>query len=74
MPNKHGTRLSQGGALFFGEIVKLTRLLPSRVEQGLAELATLGHVTADGFEGLRALLLPEEQTCAVRRRPTAQTS
>ena len=31
--------LSQSGALFFGEIVRLTRLLPSRVEQALAELA-----------------------------------
>ena len=62
-PDAQQTRdaLSQGGALFFGEIVKLTRLLPSRVEQGLAELATLGHVTADGFEGLRALLLPEDK-------------
>ena len=53
--------LSQSGALFFGEIVRLTRLLPSRVEQALAELAAQGYVTADGFEGLRALLLPEEK-------------
>jgi ATP-dependent Lhr-like helicase len=51
--------LKRSGALFFGEIVRLTRLLPSRVEQALAELAGYGHVTADSFEGLRALLLPE---------------
>jgi ATP-dependent Lhr-like helicase len=49
------------GALFFGEIVRTTSLLPSRVEQALAELAAQGCVTADGFEGLRALLLPEEK-------------
>ncbi|MBV9105861.1 MAG: DEAD/DEAH box helicase [Verrucomicrobia bacterium] len=71
--------LSQGGALFFGEIVRRTRLLPSRVEQALAELAAQGCVTADGFEGLRALLLPEEKRApfsAVRRRrhPKSVTS
>jgi ATP-dependent Lhr-like helicase len=49
------------GALFFGEIVRATGLLPSRVEQALAELAAQGCVTADGFEGLRALLLPDEK-------------
>jgi ATP-dependent Lhr-like helicase len=53
--------LSEEGALFFGEIVRSTRLLPSRVEQALAELVTQGCVTADGFEGLRALLLPEDK-------------
>jgi ATP-dependent Lhr-like helicase len=64
--------LSQFGALFFGEIVRFTHLLPSRVEQALAELARGGYVTADGFEGLRALLLPEEKRApfggAPRRR------
>jgi ATP-dependent Lhr-like helicase len=63
--------LAQGGALFFGEIVRRTRLLPSRVEQALAELAAQGYVTADGFEGLRALLVPEEKRApfsAARRR------
>jgi ATP-dependent helicase Lhr and Lhr-like helicase len=64
--------LSRSGALFFGEIVRLTRLLPSRVEQALAELAAQGCVTADGFEGLRALLLPEDKRApfadAQRRR------
>jgi ATP-dependent Lhr-like helicase len=53
--------LSKGGALFFGEIVKQSGLLPSRVEQALAELAAQGCVTADSFDGLRALLLPEEK-------------
>ncbi len=53
--------LSQRGALFFGEIARLTGLLPSRVEQALAELVAQASVTADGFEGLRALLLPEDK-------------
>jgi ATP-dependent Lhr-like helicase len=54
--------LSRGGASFFGELVgKLHGLLPSRIEQGLAELAAHGWVTSDSFEGLRALLLPQEK-------------
>jgi ATP-dependent helicase Lhr and Lhr-like helicase len=50
--------LLEGGALFFGEIVQRTKLLQSRVEQALGELAAHGRVTADSFEGLRALLTP----------------
>jgi len=53
--------LTRGGALFFGEIVRQTGLLPSRVEQALAELTARGCVTADSFEGLRALLVPAEK-------------
>jgi ATP-dependent Lhr-like helicase len=53
--------LSRGGALFFNEIVRETHLLPSRAERALAELTAWGCVTADSFEGLRALLVPEEK-------------
>jgi ATP-dependent Lhr-like helicase len=53
--------LGQGGALFFGELVQKTGLLPSRLERSLAELVAQGFVTADSFEGLRALLVPEEK-------------
>src|SRR3569833_2803083 len=53
--------LAQGGAMFFGEIVDRSSLLQSRVEQALGELAAQGWVTADSFEGLRALLLPQEK-------------
>ncbi|MBV9734243.1 MAG: ATP-dependent DNA helicase, partial [Verrucomicrobia bacterium] len=64
--------LAQGGALFFGELVQKTGLLPSRLERALAELTAQGLVTADSFEGLRALLVPEEKRApfasAERRR------
>jgi ATP-dependent helicase Lhr and Lhr-like helicase len=53
--------LAEGGALFFGEIVQRTKLLQSRVEQALGELAAHGWATADSFEGLRALLTPQEK-------------
>jgi len=64
--------LARKGALFFGEIVKETGLLPSRVEQALGELSAQGWVTSDSFEGLRALLMPQDKrvsfTDAERRR------
>src|SRR5205823_7053343 len=56
--------LDVGGALFFPELVRRTDLLPSQVEEALSELAALGFVTSDSFDGLRALLVPSN------KRPT----
>jgi ATP-dependent Lhr-like helicase len=56
--------LQHGGALFFVELIRRTGLLPSQIEQALSELAALGLVTCDGFDGLRALLVPSD------KRPT----
>ena len=56
--------LSSGGALFFTELIKRTSLLASQVEEALSELAALGFVTSDSFDGLRALLVPSN------KRPT----
>ncbi|HWY41089.1 MAG TPA: DEAD/DEAH box helicase [Chthoniobacterales bacterium] len=56
--------LANDGALFFTELVKRTGLLPSQVEEALSELAALGFVTSDSFDGLRALLVPSN------KRPT----
>jgi ATP-dependent Lhr-like helicase len=71
--------LVQGGALFFAEIVGRTSLLASRAEQALGELAALGWVTADSFEGMRALLVPMEKRAPFadpgrKRRHRAVTS
>jgi ATP-dependent Lhr-like helicase len=55
---------ASGGALFFTELVRETGLLPSQVEEALSELAALGFVTCDSFDGLRALLVPSN------KRPT----
>lgn len=71
--------LRAGGALFFNEIVTRARVLPSRVEQALAELVAQGLATADSFEGLRALLVPAEKRAPFadpgrRRRHQAVTS
>jgi len=45
-------------------LVGRSSLLPSQVEEALSELAALGFVTCDSFEGLRALLVPSS------KRPT----
>lgn len=55
------TTLSQSGAMFFADLVRLVKLLPSRVAQALGELTAQGWATADSFEGLRALLLPADK-------------
>ncbi len=45
--------LRDRGALFFDELVALTRRLPTDVERGLRELIAGGLVASDGFQGLR---------------------
>ena len=67
--------LQQRGASFFHELTAMTELLPTQVEQGLAELAGLGLVTSDSFAGLRALITPSSKrkplSGAKRRHRTA---
>ena len=56
--------LAADGARFFTELVRRTGLLPSQVEEALSQLAAIGLVTSDSFDGLRALLVPSN------KRPT----
>jgi ATP-dependent Lhr-like helicase len=58
--------LTDRGPAFFEELVEETGLLRTQVEEGLGELVAAGAITADGFTGLRALLVPSH-----RRRPWA---
>jgi ATP-dependent Lhr-like helicase len=53
--------LEKRGASFFHELASATKLLPTLVERGLAELAGAGIATADSFAGLRALLAAPEK-------------
>jgi ATP-dependent Lhr-like helicase len=61
--------LAQSGAQFFTELTRPTGLLPSRIEQALAELVAEGCATADSFEGLRALLVPTEKRLPLHPAP-----
>jgi ATP-dependent Lhr-like helicase len=55
------------GALFAHEIQGLTGLMPTHIDEALAELAALGLVTADGFAGIRKLV-SRERTSGRRAR------
>jgi ATP-dependent Lhr-like helicase len=58
------TLLHERGACFFDDILRGSGLLHTQVESALGELVASGRVSADGFTGLRALLVPSD-----RRRP-----
>ena len=62
--------MQSGGALFFSELVNRSSLLPSQVEEALSQLAALGLVTSDSFDGLRALLVPSNKRPTFGRNPT----
>jgi len=60
--------LGAQGASFYDEIVAVTGLLRTQVEDALAELVVAGWVASDSFAGLRALLTPSE-----KRKPLGAT-
>ncbi|MGE5240364.1 MAG: ATP-dependent DNA helicase, partial [Bacteroidota bacterium] len=67
--------LREHGASFFEDIVNGTGLLRSQAEEALAELVAVGLAHADGFSGLRALLVPTSRRGGhqnLRRRRVAE--
>jgi len=56
------------GAMFFQNLVRETKRLPSEMESALSELVACGYVTGDGFGGLRALLTAAKDAKRKRRR------
>ena len=54
-------RTEEHGASFFDELIDVTGLLRSQIEEGPAELVALGLATSDSFGGLRALLAPSSE-------------
>ena len=62
-----GSLLRTGGAQFFDDLKVQSGLLATQVEDGLAELVAGGHVTADGYAGLRALVRRHRRTGPRRR-------
>jgi ATP-dependent Lhr-like helicase len=48
--------LTTHGALFFEDLLAVTTLLPSQLEDALRELAAMGLVSSDGFAAIRALV------------------
>jgi ATP-dependent Lhr-like helicase len=60
--------LEMRGASFFIELVQASGLLRVQVEEALGELVARGLVTADSFNGLRALLTPQSRRRGFRGR------
>ena len=60
--------LSERGASFFADLVRMANHLPAEVEDGLWELVAAGLVTADGFDNLRALMDPRRRRAEGRER------
>jgi ATP-dependent Lhr-like helicase len=59
--------LAEGGAMFFVDLVRVTGLLRTHVEQALSELVAWGLVTSDSFAGLRALITPSSKRARFSR-------
>ena len=60
--------LRDEGALFFDELLTITHLLRTELEDALSELVGAGRITADSFAGLRALLVPAAKRDSGRHR------
>lgn len=60
--------LRDEGALFFDELLALTHLLRTELEDALSEGVGAGRLTADSFAGLRALLVPAAKRDSGRHR------
>ncbi|HYG75002.1 MAG TPA: DEAD/DEAH box helicase [Planctomycetota bacterium] len=61
-------QLRRRGAVFFQNLVRDTRRMPTEVEAALGELIAFGFVTGDGFGGLRVLLSPASKRREQHRR------
>ncbi len=60
--------LSNRGASFFNQIAADLKMLKVEVEESLGELVSYGLITADSFNGLRALLVPGKFKISHSRR------
>ncbi len=65
---KVAEHLRTRGASFFEDIVEGSGLLRTQTEGAIGELVARGRVTSDGFQGLRALLVPEDKRRGRRGR------
>jgi ATP-dependent Lhr-like helicase len=60
--------LGTHGALFFHDLLAVTNLLPTQLEDALRELAAMGLVTSDGFAAVRAVCAKAKDASRGRRR------
>ncbi len=60
--------LQANGSLFFDEILEMSRLLPSQLEQALSELVDAGLIVCDSFQALLKLVNVKPQKRQLARR------
>jgi ATP-dependent Lhr-like helicase len=60
--------LTTHGALFFNDLLAVTSLLPSQLEDALRELAALGMATSDGFAAVRMIVKGKHESKQRSRR------
>ncbi len=65
--------LQQWGASFFEDLQQQSGLLKTQLEQALGELVAWGLVNSDQFQGLRALIAPQQLKQKRHRRAVLQT-
>ena len=65
--------LASQGALFFNDLLAVTSLMPSQLEDALRELAVLGLATSDGFAAIRAISLKSKHAVGRRSRRVTKT-
>jgi ATP-dependent helicase Lhr and Lhr-like helicase len=63
--------LGNHGALFFNDLLAVTSLLPSQLEDALRELAAMGLITSDGFAAIRAISVKSKHGEGRRMRSRA---
>ncbi len=59
--------LKKQGAMFYADLLRITRLTRNAVLQGLRELIAAGLISGDGYAGLRQLILPAAQRRAAEQ-------
>jgi len=60
--------LTTHGALFFNDLLAVSNLLPSQLEDALRELAALGMATSDGFTAVRMIAAKGKREGGLRSR------
>ncbi len=72
--NRVRSSLSERGAMFAGDLIRMLGLAPEEAHRALWELVAAGLATADGFDSLRALIDPRKKRALAAPRGAKSTN